>query len=258
MYPMWISNPSMSFHSTKLNPNYSPEDRFQADLEWKQQGEQADLHAVFPPEFHGDLKHDIIHTMFKAGMDAQLNHTWHHQNCHVHIGWTQNTDDTTYYNPFVPILYCNFIGGPQVGNLFLNQVLLNVFLVIIWGPGALDHDLSIRSGSKTMDQIWGLMEITPGAIAASTILVCFALSEDALLQPQGSVTKIDCEVDFHLYLKFLISGLTASPYSKVGTALVGVIEDVFQALAEDSRSDNEPENAPNFTSNLIAKDHPQP
>ncbi|KAF8580157.1 hypothetical protein K439DRAFT_1620015 [Ramaria rubella] len=281
MYLIWISNTSMSF-CTKLNSNYSPEDRFRVGLEWKQQGEQADLHVAFPLEFHADFKHDFIHTTFKASMDAQ---SWCYENCCVRIGWTQNVDDTMFYNLFAPILYRNFIGGPQVGNLFLNQVLLNVFLVIIWGLGTLDCDPGIRSGSKTMDQIWGLTEITPEAIAASVILVHFALSEDISLQPQGSVTKINYEANFHLYLKFLISRLAggkktvkiffcvwntffspSTPYSRaLGAASVTVIEDVFQALEDDFGSDNEEEldagggleHAPNLDGNPIPRAHPQ-
>ncbi|KAF8582963.1 hypothetical protein K439DRAFT_1617877 [Ramaria rubella] len=307
MYLIWISNTSMSFH-TKLNSNYSPEDRFQVGLEWKQQGEQADLRMAFPLEFHTEFKHDFIHTTFKAGMDAQhstmasrihhlgarlfdcpiesfANAAWCYENCRVRIGWTQNVDDTMFYNLFAPILYRNFIGSPQVGNLFLNQVLLNVFLVIIWGLGTLDRDPGIRSGSKTVDQIWGLMEITPGAIAASAILVRFALSEEISLQPQGSMTKINYEADFHLYLKFLISGLAggkktvkkifcvwndfffpSTPYSRaLGAVLVAVVEDVFQALEDDFGSDNEEEldagggleHTPNLNGNPIPGAHPQ-
>ncbi|KAF8586451.1 hypothetical protein K439DRAFT_1615141 [Ramaria rubella] len=307
MYLIWISNTSMSFR-TKLNSNYSPEDHFRVSLEWKQQGEQADLCVAFPLEFHTDFKHDFIHTTFKAGMDAQCstmashirrlgarlfdcpiesfaNAAWRYENCCVRIGWTQNVNDTTFYNPFAPILYHNFIGGPQVGDLFLNQVLLNVFLVIIRGPGTLHRDPGIRSGSRTMDQIWGLTEITPGAIAASPILVHFALSEDISLQPQGSVMKINYEADFHLYLKFFISGLAggkktvkkffcvrngfffpSTPYSRsLGAALVTVIEDVFQALEDDFRSDNEEKldaggglkHAPNLDGNPIPGAHPQ-
>ncbi|KAF8578863.1 hypothetical protein K439DRAFT_1261283, partial [Ramaria rubella] len=145
--------------------------------------------------------------LFDCPIESFASAAWRYGNCHVRIGWTQNVNDTMFYNLFAPILYHNFIGGPQVGDLFLNHVLLNVFLVIIRGPGALDCDPGIRSGSKTVDQLWGLMEITPGAIAASAILVHFALSEDISLQPQGSLTKINYKAYFHLYLKFLISGL---------------------------------------------------
>ncbi|KAF8588094.1 hypothetical protein K439DRAFT_1613846 [Ramaria rubella] len=194
MYLIWISNVSMSF-CTKLNPNYSPEDCFQAGLEWKQQGEQADLHAAFPPELHGDFKHDFIHTMHGAMKIAVC--------VLAGLKMLMILHSTTH-------LHRSYIETLLAA---LKLVLLHVFLVIIWGLGTLNCDPGIRSRSKTVDQIWGLTEITPGAIAASAIpasaiLVCFALSEDALLQPQGSVTKINYEVDFYLYLKFLISSLT--------------------------------------------------
>src|SRR3977135_418535 len=77
-----------------------------------------------------------------------------------------------------------------------------------------------------MDAIWGLSEVTPGAIAASAIYVSsrfnshtqirlkiilkarFALSHDGPLQRQGSTSGIDYEGDFITYLRYLVSGRT--------------------------------------------------
>jgi len=52
--------------------------------------------------------------------------------------------------------------------------------VIISGPGSLDHKHGVK-GCMTMGQIWDLMEVTPGAIAASAIYVSFFLMIFSLL-----------------------------------------------------------------------------
>ena len=48
---------------------------------------------------------------------------------------------------------------------------LLIFSIIICGPGSLDREPGIKGGSATMDIIWGLTVVTPGAIAASAIYV---------------------------------------------------------------------------------------
>ncbi|KAF8520551.1 hypothetical protein JB92DRAFT_3111757 [Gautieria morchelliformis] len=49
MHMLWISNAQAAFR-TPLNGDYTPMDRFKPGIEWKQQGEQADLRQGLPAE----------------------------------------------------------------------------------------------------------------------------------------------------------------------------------------------------------------
>jgi hypothetical protein len=122
-----------------------------------------------------------------------------------------------------------------------------------------------------MDRIWGLTEVTPGAITASAIYVsmlsflrlskfddisfqaCYAFSNDVALQQQGSSSQINYEVDFNTYLQYLISGCSENRHSvknifqvynyffpsRLGlTATIGVVptlavDEVFAVLNKD-------------------------
>jgi hypothetical protein len=59
---------------TNLQPNFTPTDRFRPGLEWKRQGEQADLLKVFPEEFHKAFGDDFLHPIvsFALPLSAQL------------------------------------------------------------------------------------------------------------------------------------------------------------------------------------------
>ncbi|KAF8516870.1 hypothetical protein JB92DRAFT_2544554, partial [Gautieria morchelliformis] len=129
---------------------------------------------------------------------------WRYKHCHKLVGWTQSDDGTAHYAPFCPILYHEYAGHQDINTIFLHQSLLDIFLVIIRGPGALDRTCNVKKGGRaTMDAIWGLTEITPGAIATSAILARFALSKDTALQRQGATMKINYEANFHTYLQYL-------------------------------------------------------
>ena len=144
--------------------------------------------------------------------------------------------------------------------------------MIISGPGSLDHKHGVK-GCMTMGQIWDLMEVTSGAIAAlaiyvslflmifsllldlTVVQVCFALLSDVALQKQGKSTKIDYEGDFNIYLRYLITGqsenkpsihkifdiwndyffplTTGSRHPTLAFAPAHVIDDAFAALAND-------------------------
>lgn len=59
MYMLWIGNPQEAF-TTELHPAYEPMDRFKEGVEWKRQGEQADLCEVFPKSFYKDFNSDYL------------------------------------------------------------------------------------------------------------------------------------------------------------------------------------------------------
>ncbi|KAF8585348.1 hypothetical protein K439DRAFT_1615994 [Ramaria rubella] len=204
MYMLWITNTQASFQMM-LNHDYSPLDRFRPSIEWKRQGKQADLCEVLPTEVREGFKDDFIHPIFNTGMNSKRSNSssrirtrlrsrifgyspdnfvkprWRYDNCRHLVGRKENADGTVFYMPFSPILYP-----------FLNQSLFDIFNVIIHGPTSLDHNPSLKSGGPvTMDIIWDLKEVTPGAIAASAIFAHYALSNDTVFQRQGNSTKID-------------------------------------------------------------------
>jgi hypothetical protein len=65
MYMLWMSNTQAAFQ-TKPNPEYVPMSRFEPGLEWKRQGELADLLQIFPEEYHKDFAGDFIHPIVSS------------------------------------------------------------------------------------------------------------------------------------------------------------------------------------------------
>ncbi|KAF8584342.1 hypothetical protein K439DRAFT_1346370, partial [Ramaria rubella] len=212
MYMLWMSNVQELFQM-KLNVDYTPMDHFKPGIEWKRQGEQADLH-----EFNLGMSKDCsnsasrIHNhigprIFNCQSDQFSRPEWHYENCQELIGWQEGVDGPAFYSPFAPILYRNYKGWHDVKKVFLNQSLFNIFNVIIHGPGTLNQEPGAKSmkGAVTNNIIWELKEVTPGAITASAVFAHFALSNDLLFQCQGSTSGIDYEADINIYLKYLIS-----------------------------------------------------
>src|SRR5467141_302797 len=166
---------------------------------------------------------------------------------------------------------------------------LQIFSVIIHGPGSLDHEHGVK-GPLTIGQIWDLMEVTPDAIAASAIYVSlflmifgllldltavqvhFALSSDVALQRQGKSTKIDYEGDLNIYLRYLITGqsenklsihkifdiwndyffplTTGSRHPTLAFAPAHVIDDAFAALANDLEETDDLINSHGYNDNI--------
>jgi len=166
---------------------------------------------------------------------------------------------------------------------------LQIFSVIIRSPDSLDREHGIK-GPLTIGQIWDLMEVTPGAIAASAIYVslflmifgllldltavqvCFSLSSDVALQRQGKSTKIDYEGDFNIYLRYLITGqsenkpsihkifdiwndyffpsTTGSRHPTLAFAPAHVIDDAFAALANDLEETDDLINSHGYNDNI--------
>ncbi|KAF8578563.1 hypothetical protein K439DRAFT_1621235 [Ramaria rubella] len=168
MYRLWMANTQLAFQ-TQLNPKYMPMDQLNEGAEWRCQAEHVDLRKVFPGKLHIDLGGNFIYPIifnYSAQLFVQLD--WRFANCQVLIGWTEGPGSQAYYNPFAPILYCDYQGHQDINNIFLNPRLFDIFNVIIHGPGTLDHKPG-KSGLVTMDTLWDLTEVTPGAIVASAI-----------------------------------------------------------------------------------------
>ncbi|KAF8580557.1 hypothetical protein K439DRAFT_1619672 [Ramaria rubella] len=248
MYMLWMSNPS---------------------IEWKRQGEQADLCEVFPTQFHRmSNKHSNsasrIHNrvgphIFNCQLDQFSQPEWCYENCQELIGWQEGVEGPMFYSLFAPILYLDYKGWHDMKKVFLNQSLFNIFNVIIHGTGTLNQEPGAKSteGAVMNDIIWELKEVMLGAIAASAVFAHFALSNNLSFQHQGSASGIDYEVDFNIYLKYLISSHTQNQHSVKqifsiwnnyffpGTIWIEAIRavpahtlnDMFAALNEDSSGD---------------------
>ncbi|KAF8514402.1 hypothetical protein JB92DRAFT_3115680 [Gautieria morchelliformis] len=202
MHMLWIRNAQAAFR-TPLNGDYTPMDRFKPGIEWKQQGEQADLRQMLPAELHSQFQSDFIPPAFTYGMSNERSNSssrirkclgsrifgfppnlfvkadWQLANCRVLAGWMENSDGTSFYTPLAPIIYQD--GQRDVNHVFLNKALFDASNVIIHGPSALDREPGVRSGTMTMDVIWELTEVTPGAIAAAATFAvndAFAMLEE--------------------------------------------------------------------------------
>ncbi|KAF8582472.1 hypothetical protein K439DRAFT_1282426, partial [Ramaria rubella] len=235
MYMLWMSNVQELFQM-KLNVDYTPMDCFKPGIEWKRQGKQADLrkfnlgmsnkHSNSASRIHNHVGPHI----FNCQPDQFSRPEWRYENCQELIGWQAGMNGPAFYSPLAPILYCNYKGWHDVKKVFLNQSLFDVgvfsfspFLLLIVsldfqcnrGPGALNQEPGAKStkGAVTNNIIWELKEVTLGAIAASAIFACFALSNDLSFQHQGSASGIDYKADFNTYLKYLISSRTQNRHS---------------------------------------------
>ncbi|KAF8576542.1 hypothetical protein K439DRAFT_1622783 [Ramaria rubella] len=207
MYSLWIANAQVVFQ-TQLDPEYMLRTRFQNGIHGRRQGEHANLLEVFPDEYHNNLAGDFIHPIFTYGMNNKclnsasrirtclsprifgylhnsfIDAAWCYENSHTLIDWKQDADGQAYYTPFAPILYRDYKDRPNIHNIFLNQALFDVFSVIIRGPSTLNRNRkpSAKCSTITMDIIWQLTEITPGAIAGAAIFVHYALSNNKSFQ----------------------------------------------------------------------------
>ncbi|KAF8530183.1 hypothetical protein BU17DRAFT_78791 [Hysterangium stoloniferum] len=123
----------------------------------------------------------------------------------------------------------------DINKLFLNPVLIQLYKAIICGPGSLDQPNNVWGLKESK---WGISEITPGAIAATAICACFALSHDAHFQHQGSAIHIDYEEDFYTYLEFLSvnNGIVKKILNVWNEQLYGVSNTKTMAIPQQSQN----------------------
>ncbi|KAF8584947.1 hypothetical protein K439DRAFT_1616299 [Ramaria rubella] len=205
------------------------------------------------------IRNHIGPRIFNCQPDQFSRPEWRYENCQELIGWQAGVNGPVFYSLLAPILYRNYEGRHDMKKVFLNQSLFNIFNVIIHGPGALNREPGAKStkGVVMNNIIWELKEVMPGAIAASAVFACFALSNDLSFQRQGSASGINYEADFNTYLKYLISSRTQNWHSikqifsiwnnyffpgiirieAIGAVPAHALDNVFVALDEDSSGD---------------------
>ncbi|KDQ51820.1 hypothetical protein JAAARDRAFT_94790, partial [Jaapia argillacea MUCL 33604] len=102
---------------------------------------------------------------------------------------------------FAPILFPDLKKNKKT--VFLNEALQKVLKVILFGPSSLNPGPHAKP--KTYAQLWGVTEVTPGAIALATVLVRFIASPDKELTLVGAESHIPYRKDFNTYKKILIT-----------------------------------------------------
>ncbi|KAF8582419.1 hypothetical protein K439DRAFT_1618307 [Ramaria rubella] len=182
---LWLQTPERMFKMA-VNPDYDPTERFEMS-ELKLQGQLADLHEIVPTKFHNGFGG---HTLWNNDL----------------IGWTLEANERGKYKVLAPILYRDYKGWHDKNTIFLNPILFWTYSALLRGPSSV-KGRSVSSCRSTLEEVWGVDAITPGAIAATATYARFALSADHQLQPTGASTHILYQDNFEYYLQYLIEGL---------------------------------------------------
>ncbi|KAL0566350.1 hypothetical protein V5O48_015666, partial [Marasmius crinis-equi] len=138
---------------------------------------------------------------------------------HKHlIGWKQPDGEAGHYAHLaVPILHKNNNEDYDPSTVFLNPVLMHVYIAMMTGPATANGiAVAHRAGREPDKEIatsdclrlkLGITNITPGAIATAATLTHWALGPDEKLQVIGGVTGINW-LDVHeQYLQLIMDGL---------------------------------------------------
>ncbi|KIJ48303.1 hypothetical protein M422DRAFT_162803, partial [Sphaerobolus stellatus SS14] len=206
MSSLWIRNLPSTF-KLNLDDNYDVAHRFR-DILSKCQGHLHDL-LDFNAEMNQQRSNSSTRVRHETGTailsckDIDLESGKNRfQAFGALIGWKPEG----YYDPYCEILYKDYAGVHDRNKILRSPYLIQVSLV--QGPSSVKNkDGSGARKHLTLDKIWCIESVTPGAIAASAIYARFAASADDNFQPIGSKTKISYLDDFELYLKFITNGL---------------------------------------------------
>ncbi|KAF8579159.1 hypothetical protein K439DRAFT_1620718 [Ramaria rubella] len=150
------------------------------------------------------------------------------------IGWTADANRSGRYKVLAPILYKDYQGRHNKSTIFLNSILFWTYSALVCGPSSV-KGRSITSSHSTLEEVWGVDAITPGAIAAAAIFACFALLADIQLQPTGASTRIPYQENFEHYLTIFRSwNQEFHPHTTPKTNNTGEADDesVQEALAD--------------------------
>ncbi|EGO28575.1 hypothetical protein SERLADRAFT_406065 [Serpula lacrymans var. lacrymans S7.9] len=237
-HALWLHEPTKTFQTT-IDDEYDKLDRFGSTAA-KVQGQLRDILDIVPATYHGDLPNHWLGRSFRDGMQEQRSNTATRLrsrgatifNCTEEdlrisrkrcakfsedIGRVENANGTSTYHPWnVSVLHRDYKGRFDIQTVFLNPILQKptkqTMSCIIRGPAsviAMNEGESSRAArnNETMDLKWGLNHTTPGMVAASAVLACWALSPDECLKEKGNESGIRWHDDFDNYLEYLLSGL---------------------------------------------------
>ncbi|KAK0483352.1 hypothetical protein IW261DRAFT_1561159 [Armillaria novae-zelandiae] len=84
-----------------------------------------------------------------------------------------------------------------------SETLMKILTATFFGLASLKEDTAIKK-KPTNRILWGMNEITPGAIMFAAIMACFVLSGDEHFDKRGGCSQIQYAVDFKLYKSTII------------------------------------------------------
>ncbi|KAJ7126478.1 hypothetical protein C8R43DRAFT_1135059 [Mycena crocata] len=190
---LWLNNDTLD---ASLDENYDVKKRFDGA---QIQGQLRDVLDILPNRY----KQKVL----KEG--------WFQ---HAEIGWFEREEDgkAEYASLDVPILHKDGSAVYDIHTCFLGPTPMRLFVALIRGVSGAsamlkndDSDTEITiPRTDNMEHIHQIDHTEPGAIAASSVLVCdLGKSTDTCLRAQGDTTNIDYEGLFDEYLDILTTGL---------------------------------------------------
>ncbi|KAK0489600.1 hypothetical protein EDD18DRAFT_1359488 [Armillaria luteobubalina] len=106
------------------------------------------------------------------------------------------------YTSLPPILWPDGVRGIDNRYLFRNETLMKILTVTLFGSASLKEGKANKK-KPTNGILWGMNEVTPGAIAFVAIMAHFVLSGNEHFNKRGAHSHIQYAADFKLY-KFTI------------------------------------------------------
>ncbi|KAK0482014.1 hypothetical protein EDD18DRAFT_1112815 [Armillaria luteobubalina] len=110
------------------------------------------------------------------------------------------------YTSLPPILWPDGMRGTDNRYLFRNETLMKILTVTLFGLASL-KEAKANKKKPTNGILWGMNEVTPGAIAFTAIMACFVLSGDEHFDKRGVRSHIQYAADFKLYKSTIIKYL---------------------------------------------------
>ncbi|KDQ18490.1 hypothetical protein BOTBODRAFT_171322 [Botryobasidium botryosum FD-172 SS1] len=115
------------------------------------------------------------------------------------------------YDPLPPVLYADDSGAgtdedAEAARLFRSSYITRTLSCILNGPSSITREGKVNT-PRVCAKIWGVEELTPGAIAFAAIMVRWVLSPDDIFEPIGRLSGIHYHDDFLAYRDMITDAL---------------------------------------------------
>ncbi|KAH7904489.1 hypothetical protein BJ138DRAFT_1237336 [Hygrophoropsis aurantiaca] len=192
----------------------------------------AEIYSITPRKLHGVVSHSSFISQFRHHLNnARGSHLTNLRNSAAELFDMPSTYfkrrqrdhqdkeelqkllkfkvDDKKYPRFSPMFYPNNVKKDKL--LFRVRLLVNILRVVLLGPSSLTS--SKRGGPPGYASRWGIVTITPGAIAWAATMAKFLASPDESFEPIGATSGIHYSEDFAEFKRLLIAN-SASPVTK--------------------------------------------
>ncbi|PBK84235.1 hypothetical protein ARMGADRAFT_1037361 [Armillaria gallica] len=162
----------------------------------------SDGHSTFV----GCIKHDCFHTVFGTMVPSASEQgfdTFEDLTCQQLLGYDT---EKKVYTSLPPILWPDGVRGIDNRFLFRSETLMKILTVTLFGSASLREGKAIKK-KPTNGILWGMNEVTPGAIAFAAIMAHFVLSGNERFNEHGARSHIHYTADFKLYKSTIIKYL---------------------------------------------------